>query len=133
MPNLRTTKYNINTLVYVSWLKKILFFSLLSYTLIIYFYLSSLLLSLFHITLLGYLSLCSTSFFGTLQHQTKFYKFSLICVLYKKNVIDKTQTLLSLSLHYLPSENPFFSLLISRSIFPLSLERTLGPKSSNSL
>ena len=40
-----------------------------------------------------------------------------------------------LPLVFLPNENPFYSLLVSRSIFPLPKGRTLGPKpkSSNSL
>ena len=75
MPNLKLSKYNNkSTSVCLTDKEKSHFFSLLSHTLIIYLeggntLLSSLLLSLFHVALLGYLSLCDTSFFGTLQHQ----------------------------------------------------------------
>ena len=59
------------------------------------------------------LSVFSFLHFATL---TKPHKFSKICAL-QKNVINKTQTLFSLYMHYLPSENLFFfSLFVSRSI-----------------
>ena len=58
---------------------------------------------------LHYIHIVATpfSFFFTSQHESKPHNFSLICALYK-SFIEKTQTLLFLSLGYFPSKNLIF-------------------------
>ena len=70
---------------------------------------------------------CSLSFF--------LCSFFFLCsCTYSFCVFWKTAALCSLlPLAFLPNKNPFYSLLISRFIFPLSKGSTTGPKPTNSL
>ena len=123
-------------LAYVSRLqKKYLLFSLFSHTLIIFIKSNNTLLSHFYFLLHAQLSLdyllfskwltlgCSLFFF--------LYNFLFLCsCTYSLCVFSKSATLCSLlSLAFLPSKNPFYSLLVSHYIFPLLKGRTLRPKS----
>ena len=111
--------------------KSLLFFFTLTHTLIISFKGNNILLSpfyfLFHeqFFLLAVFSL-SSSLLGTLS--ILLCDNPCYCSLFSKVAVPYSL----LPLVFLPSENPF-SLLVLRSIFPLPIGRTLGPKPSNSL
>ena len=72
--------------------------------------------------------LCSHTHTNCLFQRQQYFVLSSLAIFLKA---AKPCSLLPLA--FLPSENLFFSLLVSRSIFPFSKGRTLGPKPSNPL
>ena len=136
--------------VHVSWLKKKpLLFSLLSHTLIIILKGNNTLLSPFYFLLHAQLSLSWLSSFSLSGSLLVAFSFFL-CSTYFSIFFNMQQySLLLLSLLWLSFQKrqhftlssflrssqakTSFSLLVSRSIFPLPIGRTFGSKPSNSL